>query len=76
MAISKAEIRRWLKRVRLNAKEIEELLKEPGPLDTEALEFIHEWSMDLSGCGGEVQELCHKELNPGSEGNDFGDYGP
>lgn len=58
MAVSKAQIRHWLKRVRLDIKDIERLLKEPGPLDDEALDYIREWGMDIAGAGAAIEELA------------------
>lgn len=61
MAVSKAEIRRWLKRVRLDIKDIESVLKEPGALDDEDLDCISQWGLDISGAGGEISYLAGGE---------------
>ena len=58
---SKAEIRRWLKRVRLDVKDIESVLKQQGPLDEEDLDLIGQWGMDISGAGAEINDLVGGE---------------
>jgi hypothetical protein len=58
--ISKARVRQWLKRVRLDVRDIESVLKRPGPLTRADLDDIHEWGMDISGAGGEIASMIEE----------------
>lgn len=58
--VTKAEVRRWLKRAREDIRDIEDVLKQPGPLTKDDKSDIYDWALDLSGAGGELAALTEE----------------